>query len=343
MLCAEETQPRSTQVKILVYDAHSYDQTFLNAANDGRHQLDYLAAGLDMQTAALADGYDAVCLFVNDHATPEVLTRLAHGGVRLIVQRSTGYNNIDLAAAAQHGITAMRVSFYSPYAVAEHAVALLMSLNRHIHRAYSRTRDFNFRLAGLMGQDIFGSTVGVIGTGKIGAIFAQIMKGFGCTLLGYDVQQNPACLELGMRYVSLDELLPEADIISLHVPLLPATHHIINREALGKIKAGAFLINTSRGGLVDTSALIEAIQAGHLRGVGLDVYEEEEGKFFRDLSDQPMSDDVLARLMTFPNVLITGHQAFFTREAYTTIAETTIRNVDDFAAGRSNQNTLRAS
>jgi D-lactate dehydrogenase len=258
----------------------------------------------------------------------------------MIAQRSTGYNNIDLDACARLGVTAMRVAYYSPYAVAEHAVALLMTLNRRVHRAFNRTREFNFRLAGLMGRDIHGSTVGVIGTGKIGAIFARIMTGFGCTVLGYDVRENPECLELGVRYAPLDELLRQADIISLHAPLLPETRHIINAQTLATLKPGAFLINTSRGGLVDTAALIEAVQSGHLAGVGLDVYEEEQGKFFRDLSDQPMHDDVLARLMTFPNVLVTGHQAFFTQEAYTTIAETTVKNLDDFAAGRTNDNTL---
>lgn len=330
-------------MKVLVYDTHSYDRSFLDAANGGRHQLDYTTAQLDLQTAALAEGYDAVCLFVNDHAGAEVLARLAAGGVRMIAQRSTGYNNIDLAAAARHGIVAMRVSHYSPYAVAEHAVALLMSLNRRIHRAYSRTREFNFRIAGLLGRDIHGSTVGVIGTGKIGAIFARIMKGFGCELLGYDVRENPECLELGMRYVPLDELWPQCDIVSLHAPLTAQTHYLINRESLARLKPGAYIINTSRGGLVETEALIEALASGHLAGVGLDVYEEEAGKFFRDLSDAPMGDDTLARLMTFPNALVTGHQAFFTHEAVTTIAETTIRNIDDFAAGRENENVLKAS
>jgi len=329
-------------MKVLVYDTHSYDRTFLDEANGGRHQLDYTAAQLDQQTAALAEGYDAVCLFVNDHASAPVLARLAAGGVRVIVQRSTGYNNIDLAAAAEHGITAMRVSFYSPYAVAEHAVALLMTLNRRIHRAYNRTREFNFRIAGLLGRDIHGTTVGVVGTGKIGAIFARIMRGFGCELIGYDVRENPECHELGMRYVELGELWPACDIVSLHAPLTPETHHLVNADSLARMKPGAFLINTSRGGLVDTEALIAALGNGHLAGVGLDVYEEEAGKFFRDLSDAPMSDDTLARLMTFPNALVTGHQAFFTQEAVTTIAETTIRNLDDFAAGRESDNTLRA-
>jgi D-lactate dehydrogenase len=328
-------------MKVLVYDSHSYDREFLDAANQGRHQLDYTAAQLDLQTAALADGYEAVCLFVNDLAPGETLERLHAGGVRAIAQRSTGYNNIDLEAAERLGVTAMRVSFYSPYSVAEHAVALLMTLNRRIHRAFNRTREFNFRLAGLMGRDIHGSTVGVVGTGKIGAIFASIMKGFGCHLLGYDVRQNPDCVALGMEYVELNDLLRQSDVISLHVPLFPATHHMINAETLALVKEGAFLINTSRGALVNTEALIKAIESGHLAGVGLDVYEEEQGKFFRDLSDKPMSDEVLARIMSFPNVLVTGHQAFFTRDAYTTIAETTIRNLDDFAAGRENENVLK--
>jgi D-lactate dehydrogenase len=327
-------------MKVLVYDAHSYDQTFLNNANGGRHELVFTPAVLDEQTAALAQGYDAVCLFVNDRASPEVLERLRAGGVRMIAQRSTGYNNIDVKACERLGIVAMRVTYYSPYSVAEHAVALLMTMNRRVHRAFNRTREFNFRLAGLMGRDIHGSTVGVIGTGKIGAIFARIMLGFGCTVLAYDVRENPECLEMGVRYVPLDELLPQCDIVSLHAPLTPETRHIINASTIAMLKPGAYLINTSRGALVDTAALIEAVQSGHLAGVGLDVYEEEQGKFFRDLSDQPMHDDVLARLMTFPNVLVTGHQAFFTQEAYTTIAETTIKNLDDFAAGRTNDNTL---
>jgi D-lactate dehydrogenase len=330
-------------MRVLVYDTHSYDKTFLDAANQGRHQLEYTTAQLDQQTAALAEGYDAVCLFVNDHATAPVMARLASAGVRAIAQRSTGFNNLDLAAAASHGITCMRVGYYSPYAVAEFAVALLQTINRRVHRAYNRTRDFNFRLAGLLGHDIHGRTVGVVGTGKIGAIFASIMRGFGCPLLGYDVRENPECLALGMEYVPLEDLLRRSDIISLHVPLMPQTHHLINAETLALTKPGVMLINTSRGGLIDTEALISFVQNGHLAAVGLDVYEEEEGKFFRDLSDAVMADDVLARLMTFPNVLLTSHQAFFTHEAMTTIAETTITNLSDCEAGRTNENVLKAS
>jgi D-lactate dehydrogenase len=214
-------------------------------------------------------------------------------------------------------------------------------VNRRIHRAYNRTREFNFRLGGLMGRDIHGKTVGVVGTGKIGLVFATILKGCGCELLGYDVAENPDCIALGMRYVSLEELLRASDIVSLHAPLTPQTRHMINAESLACIKPGAILINTSRGGLIDTEALIEALRAGRLQGVGLDVYEEEEGKFFKDLSDTVMTDDTLARLMTFGNVLVTGHQAFFTKEAFRTITETTVRNITDFEEGRSNENVLR--
>jgi D-lactate dehydrogenase len=330
-------------MRVLVYDTHSYDKSFLDAANAGRHQLEYTTAQLDQQTAALAQGFDAVCLFVNDRADATALERLAAGGVRMIAQRSTGFNNIDLAAAASHGVTAMRVGYYSPYAVAEFAVGLLQTLNRRIHRAYNRTREFNFRLAGLLGHDIHGRTVGVIGTGKIGTIFARIMRGFGCPVLAYDVRENPEAVELGAEYVPLDELLRRSDIISLHAPLMPATHHMINAETLALTRPGVMIVNTSRGGLIDTEALCEFIQKGHIAAVGLDVYEEEEGKFFRDLSDTVMEDETLARLMTFPNVLVTGHQAFFTHEAMTTIAETTIANLTDFEEGRENANLLRAS
>jgi D-lactate dehydrogenase len=328
-------------MRVLVYDTHSYDQTFLNAANGGRHQLDYTTAQLDPQTAALAQGYDAVCLFVNDRADAAALERLAAGGVRMIAQRSTGFNNIDLAAAERAGITAMRVGYYSPYAVAEFAVGLLQTLNRRIHRAYNRTREFNFRLAGLLGHDIHGRTVGVVGTGKIGTIFARIMQGFGCPVIAYDVRESPDALELGVAYVPLEELLRRSDIISLHAPLMPQTHHLLNAETLALTKPGVMIVNTSRGGLIDTEALIEFVQRGHIGAVGLDVYEEEEGKFFRDLSDTVVEDDVLARLMTFPNVLLTSHQAFFTHEAMTTIAETTVRNMTDFEEGRENENLLR--
>jgi D-lactate dehydrogenase len=327
-------------MRVLVYDTHSYDREFLDRANRGRHRLEYTTAQLDRHTATLADGFDAACLFVNDRADAAAIERLAAGGVRLLAQRSTGFNNIDLAAAGRHGITVMRVAHYSPHAVAEFAVGLLQAVNRRIHRAYNRTREFNFRLAGLLGHDLHGRTVGVVGTGRIGAVFARIMHGFGCRLLAHDLREDPGCLALGATYVGLDELLRRADVVSLHVPLLPETHHLINAETLALTKPGVILVNTSRGGLIDTGALVEAIERGHVGAVALDVYEEEEGKFFRDLSDTVMDDEVLARLMTFPNVLVTGHQAFFTVEALTTIAETTIRNLTDAEEGRESGNRL---
>jgi D-lactate dehydrogenase len=327
-------------VDVLVYDAHSYDQTFLEEANRGQHRLVFTTAQLDPATAALADGYPAICCFVNDHASAETLERLAAGGTRLIALRATGFNNVDLGVARRFGITVMRVASYSPHAVAEFAVGLLQTLNRRIHRAYNRTREFNFRLAGLLGRDIHGATVGIVGTGKIGAVFASIMHGFGCRLLGYDIAQNPDCLRLGVEYLPLEALLREADIVSLHLPLMPETHHLLNAARLALMKPDALLVNTSRGGLIDTDALIDALRGGRVGGVALDVYEEEEGVFFQDRSDRVMTDDTLARLLSFGNVLVTGHQAFFTREAVTTIAETTIRNINDFAAGRTNPNIL---
>ncbi len=331
-------------MRVLIYDAKRYDRETLQAANASSgspHELIFVESQLNVQTASLADGFRAASIFVNDDASALTLERLARGGVRLLTLRSTGFNNVDLDVAARCGITVMRVANYSPYAVAEFAVALLQTVNRKVHRAYNRTREGNFLLDGLQGHDIHGKTVGVIGTGRIGAIFARIMAGFGVTLLGHDIVSDPACVQLGMRYVSLDELLAQSDIISLHTPLLPSTYHMINAATLARMKPGVILINTSRGALIDTEALIEALKSGHIGAVGLDVYEEEDGLFFRDRSDQIITDDVFARLMTFPNVLVTGHQAFFTHEALSQIAETTIRNLTDFEAGHTNENLLQ--
>jgi D-lactate dehydrogenase len=320
---------------------HSYDRQFLEAANQGQYQLEYTTAELDVHTAALADGFPVVNIFVDDDASAPVLEKLAAGGTKLVTLRSTGFNNVDLAAADRLGITVMRVSNYSPYAVAEFAVGLLQTLNRRIHRAYNRTREFNFRLAGLLGRDIHGSTVGIVGTGRIGAAFASIMKGFGCELLGYDLYQSQACIDLGLRYVSLEELLQQSDIVSLHTPLTPETRYLIDTPTLALMKPNAYLVNTSRGALINTEALIETLRNGKLAGVALDVYEEEDGLFFRDLSDQVLTDDTLARLMSFTNVLVTGHQAFFTEQAMDTISKTTIQNITDFREGRTNQHTLQ--
>jgi D-lactate dehydrogenase len=279
---------------------------------------------------------------VHDHADAAIIDALAGLGVRGIALRCAGYNNIDLAAAARRGLPVVRVPAYSPHGVAEHAAALLLALNRHIHRAYSRVREGNFALDGLLGFDLHGKTVGIVGTGKIGACFAQIMAGFGCKVLAYDLVENPAVRALGAVYVPLDRLFAEADVISLHCPLTPATHHLVGAAALARMRKGVYLINTGRGPLIDTTAVIKALKSGRLGGLAIDVYEEEEGVFYEDLSSAILTDDVLARLLTFPNVIVTSHQAFFTREAMTAIAATTLANLDDLAAGRPCQNALKA-
>ncbi len=318
-------------MRVAVFSTRPYDRRFLSAANaDGRHRLDFHEARLDHASAAAAAGADAVCAFVNDCLDAGVLTRLHAGGVRLLALRSAGFNHVDLAAAAALGIAVGRVPEYSPHAVAEHTAALMLALNRHIHRAYNRVREGNFALDGLLGVDLHGRTVGIVGTGKIGTCFARIMAGIGCRLLGVAPEPNPDCLALGMRYVELPELLSGSDVVSLHCPLTPQTHHLIDAEALARMKPGAMLLNTSRGAIVDTSALITALKARTLGSLGLDVYEEEADLFFRDLSGEVIDDDIFARLLTFPNVLITGHQAFFTEEALTAIAATTLANIDAF-------------
>ena len=327
-------------MRTLVYSTRTYDQEYMEAANHNQHELHYTSTRLEERTAVLAKDYPAVCCFVDDNLNAQVLQLLTKGGTKLVALRSTGFNNIDLKTADKLGITVMRVSRYSPNAVAEFAVGMILTLNRHIHKAYVRVREGNFLLDGLMGFDLEGKTIGVVGTGKIGAIFARIIAGFGCQLLGYDIKQNEECLSLGMRYVSLKQLLGESDIVSLHAPLTPQTHYLINTQTISYIKPGLMLINTSRGALIDTKALIPALKKGVLGAVGLDVYEEEADIYFQNLSDEIIADDIITRLLTFPNVLITGHQAFFTREAITIIAETTIRNISDFAAGLRNENIV---
>ncbi|MBS1230807.1 MAG: hydroxyacid dehydrogenase [Proteobacteria bacterium] len=330
-------------MKIAVFSARRYDREFLSAANSlAGHQLAFFEARLEAQTVALAAGCEAVCLFVNDLADDVVLKALAAGGTRLVALRCTGFNNVDLKAAADCGIKVVRVVSYSPYAVAEHAVALLQSINRKIHRAYNRTRDSNFALDGLLGFDLNGKTVAVVGTGKIGRIFTKIMLGFGCEVLGYDVFHSPEFEALGARYAAAAEIGERADIISLHCPLTPETKHIVNAHTLSRVKRGALLINTSRGALVDTEAVIEALKSGQLGGLALDVYEQEADLFYRDLSNTVVDDDVLQRLLSFPNVIVTGHQAFFTREAISTICETTIASVSEFAAGLALSNEILA-
>lgn len=321
-------------MKIAVFSAKSYDREFLGVANHSRHELLFLEPHLNEQTAGLAAGFDAACVFVNDQVGPATVAELSSLGVRLIALRCAGYNNVDLSAARKHGITVVRVPGYSPYAVAEHAMGLMLALNRKLHRAYNRVREGNFALDGLLGFDLHGKTVGIIGTGKIGTVVAQILTGFGCPTLAFDPIPNEKCRSLGARYVTLDELLAQSHIITLHCPLTPENKHIIDTRALEKMKTGTMLINTSRGALLDTVAVIEALKNGTIAYLGLDVYEEEEEIFFEDRSGLIIPDDVFARLLTFPNVIITGHQAFFTREALENIAATTIENITRFEQGQ---------
>jgi D-lactate dehydrogenase len=317
-------------MKIAVFSAKSYDREFLEAANDGRHELAYFDVRLGQNSAALAQGHEAVCAFVNDRLDRATLAALASQGVRLIALRSAGFNHVDLPAARELGLTVARVPAYSPQAVAEHTAALILCLNRKIHKAYARVREGNFALEGLLGFDLSGRTVGLIGTGKIGLAAARIMHGFGCHVLAYDPYPDPELEAIGGRYAPVGEVLERADILSLHCPLTPETHHLIDRKAIGRMKAGVMLINTSRGAVVDARSLIAGLKSGKIGAVGLDVYEEEADLFFEDLSDKTIQDDVFARLLTFPNVVITGHQGFFTHEAMTAIAETTIGNVSAF-------------
>ncbi|PKO54402.1 MAG: hydroxyacid dehydrogenase [Betaproteobacteria bacterium HGW-Betaproteobacteria-2] len=317
-------------MRFAVFSSKSYDRQFLEAANGGKHQLMYLEPRLDASTAIAADGALAVCAFVNDHLDAEVLAALARQGVKLVALRCAGFNNVDLAAAKEFGIEIARVPEYSPYSVAEHAVAMMLTLNRKIHRASARVREGNFALEGLLGFDFHGKTVGVVGTGKIGLCFIRIMAGFGCKVLAFDPYPNPDCIAAGAQYVELAELLRQSDIISLHCPLTPQTHHLINEQAIASMKRGVMLINISRGGIIDTRAVIRGLKSGIIGSLGLDVYEEEDNLFFRDLSNSMIHDDVFARLLTFPNVVVTGHQAFFTQEALTEIAKITIENLSSF-------------
>jgi D-lactate dehydrogenase len=283
-----------------------------------------------------------VCAFVNDHLDKKTLQTLAAGGTQLIALRSAGFNHVDLASAQTLGLRVARVPEYSPHAVAEHAVALILSLNRKIHRAYNRVREGNFSLNGLVGFDLNKKTVGVIGTGRIGSVMAKILSGFGCQVIAHDIVQNPQLVEIGVKYVSLEEILRNSDIISLHVPLTPQTHHLIDERALALTKPGVMLINTGRGALIETSALIKSLKSGHIGSAGLDVYEEEEGLFFEDLSGQILQDDKLARLLTFPNVLLTSHQAFLTEEALGNIAQVTLQNISEFESGHVLKNEVCA-
>lgn len=321
-------------MKVAVFSTQPYDREPLNAANQGHaHELIFSEARLDTDTADWASSFEAVIVFVNDSLGRGVLERLRAGKTRLVALRSAGFNNVDLEAARELGLTVARVPAYSPHAVAEHAVGLILTLNRKYHRAYARVRESNFSLEGLCGFDLIGRTVGVIGTGAIGLAFARIMLGFQCRVLAYDPWPSDDGRALGLSYVSLNDLVRASDIISLHCPLTPETHHMINASTLSKMKRGVMLINTGRGALIDSRAAITALKSGHLGHFGIDVYEEEENLFFRDLSGQIVQDDVFMRLLTFPNVIVTAHQGFFTREALANIAETTVMNLTAFERG----------
>lgn len=330
-------------MQIAVFSTRDYDRQFLDMANEaaGRpHALVYHEARLTAESAPMAAGADAVCAFVNDRLDRSTLEALAAQGTRLVALRSAGFNHVDLVAARDVGISVARVPAYSPHAVAEHTIALILALDRKIHRAYNRVREGNFALDNLLGFDLSGRTIGVVGTGKIGAIVAQILHCFGCTILATDPERRADIEALG-RYVEPEELFESSDIITLHCPLTPATHHLIDAGAVGRMRRGVMLINTSRGAVVDTKAVIAGLKSGHIGYLGLDVYEEEEGLFFENLSEQPIQDDVFARLLTFPNVLITAHQAFFTAEALASIGQTTIENVTSFeATGRPSNEVL---
>lgn len=331
-------------MRIAVFDTRNYDREALLRANEQvGHELTFFEPRLDRHTAVLAHGFPAVCCFVNDRLDADALAVLTGGGVGLVALRSAGFNHVDLGAAARLGLVVVRVPAYSPHAVAEHAIALLLALVRKIPRAAARVREANFSLEGLVGFDLHGKTLGIVGTGKIGAVVARVAAGFGCHVLGHDPQPDAAlAVATSLRYVPLSELLTVSDVITLHVPLTPATRHMFNDATLAQTKRGVVLINTSRGALVDTRALIAGLKAEHIGAAGLDVYEEEEGVFFRDRSDEILQDDVLARLLTFPNVLITAHQAFLTREALANIATTTLANVSAFERGTPLVNAVRA-
>ena len=321
-------------MRTILFSSQTYDRdSFTAAVRPESVQLHFQPARLSLDTAALAHGYEVVCPFINDDLSAPVLEQLADGGTQLIALRSAGFNHVDLPAAKRLGLSVVRVPAYSPHAVAEHAVALILALNRRLHRAYNRTREGDFTLHGLTGFDLVGKTVGVVGTGQIGATFGKIMAGFGCKLLCFDPYPNAQLLALGAQYVSLPELLAGSHIISLHCPLTADNKHLINSQSLATLKHGAMLINTGRGALVNTPALIEALKSGQLGYLGLDVYEEEAQLFFEDRSDLPLQDDVLARLLTFPNVIITAHQAFLTREALSAIAGTTLDNIAAWGNG----------
>lgn len=331
-------------MRIAFFDTHEFERVAFSSANEGMgHEIVFLEPRLTADSAGMAAGFPAICAFANDRLDEAALRKLQVGGTRLVALRSAGFNHIDLKAAKQFGLRVVRVPEYSPYAVAEHAVALLLTLNRKLLRAMNRVRELNFSLEGLVGFDLHGKTVGVVGTGRIGAVFARIMKsGFGCNVIAFDHKPSAELKALGVKYVSFEGLLRDSDVMSLHVPLTTQTHHLFGDRAFDQMKPGAILINTGRGALIDAAALIRHVKSGRLGGAALDVYEEEENVFFNDLSGKVLQDDTLARLLTFPNVLITSHQGFLTKEALGNIAKTTLESVRAFESGAALVNEVRA-
>ena len=327
---------------VCMFSAKRYDRESFDATNDGRHRLSYVDVRLDAATTGLAAPGAAVCAFVNDDLSAPVLQALAARDVRAVALRCAGFNHVDLTAAAAAGITVVRVPAYSPNAVAEHTLALILALNRHIPRAYNRVRDGNFALDGLLGFDLAGKTAGVIGTGKIGALVARLLWHLRCDVVAADPYPDAGLQQLGVRYASIPDVIATADVLSLNCPLTPETHHLINAAAIATMKPGVMLVNTGRGALIDTVAVVDGLKSEQIGSLALDVYEEEGSLFFEDRSDQIIADDVFARLLVFPNVLVTAHQAFFTREALAAIAATTLANVDDVEAGRPCPNEVRA-
>ncbi|AOY83192.1 2-hydroxyacid dehydrogenase [Moorena producens JHB] len=328
-------------MKVAVFSTKVYDRQFLEAVNSQYgHELTFFEPHLDTQTTILASGCPAVCVFVNDSLNGQVLEKLAQQGTSLIALRCAGFNNVDVTKATELDMTVVRVPAYSPYAIAEHTIGLMLALNRKIHRAYSRVREGNFSLDGLLGFDMHGRTVGIVGTGKIGVVVAQILNGMGCQLVAYDPYPNPDCQALGVKYVELAELFAISDIVTLHCPLTPENYHLINSEALEQMKPGVMLINTSRGGLIDTKAIIGGLKSKKIGYLAMDVYEQESALFFEDLSNEVIQDDIFQRLLTFPNVIITAHQAFLTENALHNIAETTLSNITNFEKGLPCQNKI---
>ena len=327
-------------MKVTVYSAKKYDQQAFGRWTSSQLEFHYLEMKLSDDSVELAKGSDAICTFVNDDLSADVLNKLSAIGIRMIALRCAGFNNVDLTTAKELGIRVARVPAYSPEAVAEHTIGMMLTLNRKLHKAYNRVRDDNFALDGLLGFNMHGKTVGLIGTGRIGKATARILLGFGCSLLGHDLYPDDELQQLGVRFVNLAELYAASDIISLHCPLTPETHYMINEDSLAQMKNNVMLINTSRGGLLDTKAVINALKSRKIGYLGLDVYEQEADLFFENLSEMVIDDDVFKRLLTFPNVLITGHQAFFTEEAMQQISQVTSDNLVAFAAGKASGNEL---